>query len=204
MSHHETSLKAQFYLTAPQPCAYLPDAADGILLAYLPGNEGGLAIADVIFGDVNPSGKLPHTYPKYASGFVTYDHKNSETYDVQWPFGHGLSYTTFEYSNLTLSANQIAENDSLVVSIDIANTGNRIGKETVQLYLSDLVRSVTPPVKQLKRFVKTELKPGEKITIRFTLNPQDFSFIGRDNNRIIEPGLFKVAIGQLAGEFTIK
>ncbi len=188
----------------PRVISDIVDAADGIIMAYLPGMEGGVAVADVIFGDVNPSGKLPFTYPRFASGFVTYDHKNSETYDPQWGFGHGLSYTTFACSNLKLGKSRISDSEPLTVSVDVKNTGKRAGKETVQLYLSDLVRSVTPPVKQLKRFTKISLEPGETRTVEFTLDPCDLSFIGRDNKRVIEPGEFKIAIGDQTAGFAVK
>jgi beta-glucosidase len=187
----------------PRVIASIEDAADGIITAYLPGMEGGLAIADIVFGDVNPSGKLPFTYPKYASGFVMYDHRNSETYDVQWPFGHGLSYTTFEYSNLRLSKSEIGVDESLKVSVDVSNTGKRAGKEIVQLYLSDVVRSVTPPVRQLKGFVKIALQPGQKRTVAFVVDRSVLEFVGRENVRVVEPGDFKVSVGNLAGKFSV-
>ena len=175
------------------------EAADAVVMAYLPGMEGGPAIADVIFGDVNPSGKLPMSYPQYPNSLMTYDHKYSEIdslndYDAQWPFGFGLSYTTFAYSNLKLDKAEYVLGDEIVISVDVSNTGDRSGKEVVQLYLSDKVASVTPPVKRLKRFQKIDLKPGEKTTVLFSLFSDDLSFIGRDNIRITEPGEFTVKI----------
>ena len=183
--------------------------AKGILVGFLPGMEGGDAIADVLFGDVNPSGKLPVTYPKTPNGITLYDYKPIEYYDGNyyqplWPFGFGLSYTTFEYSNLKISSQEITENDELIVKIDVKNTGNRAGKEVVQLYLTDLYGSVTRPNKQLKAFEKVLLNPGEIKTIEFKLNKHDFSFIGQDNKRIVEPGDFKVSIENQTVNFALK
>ena len=192
----------------PRVVRTIADDAGAILMAYLPGMEGGQAIADVLFGDANPSGKLPFTYPKYSGWYVCYDHKKSaETapnkFDPQWQFGHGLSYTTFEYSDLQLDKNKLSTNDTLTVTVNVANTGSRQGAEIVQLYLSDIVASITPPVKSLKRFTKVYLKPGEKQTVKFELGRDDFEFIGRDNKPIVEPGDFKVGIGGLTETFTI-
>jgi len=188
--------------------------ANAIINAYLPGNFGGLAIADVIFGDINPSGKLPFTYPKYVNSLVTYDHKPSENmvmmtgmygyasdFQIQWPFGFGLSFTTFEYSDLVLSSNQLTGGGSLDISVTVTNTGNRAGMEVVQLYTSDLFASVTPDVKRLRGFEKIELAPGEQRTVTFTITPEDVSFINALYQRVTEPGDFKVTIGGLEGAF---
>ncbi len=180
------------------------DQVPAVVMGYLPGQEGGTAMASILFGDVNPSGKLPFTYPKYTGDFTLYDHKNSEKYDPQWFFGHGLSYTRFAYGNLRLSKKQIASSSSLTVTVDVQNLGLRPGKEIVQLFLRDMVRSVTPPVRQLKGFTKMELKPGEMKTVSFTLKPEDFTFIGRENKRVVEPGEFQVTIGGLTDAFTIQ
>lgn len=184
-------------------------AARAILLAYLPGPHGGTAIADVLFGDFNPGGKLPITYPRHVNDLVTYDYKPIETDDPNkmnplWLFGHGLSYTTFEYSNLKLNKKQISEGEPITVTVTVKNTGTRAGKEVVQLFLSDLYRSVSPPVRQLKRFTGVWLQPGESQTVEFTLNDDDFAFTGHDNKRTIEPGEFKVTIGHLSGTFELK
>jgi beta-glucosidase len=192
----------------PRVVRTIVDNAGAILMAYLPGMEGGQAIADVLFGDANPSGKLPYTYPKYSGWYVCYDHKKSaETapnkFDPQWQFGHGLSYTTFEYSDLQLDKKKLSPDDTLTVTVSVANTGTRQGAEIVQLYLSDIVASITPPVKSLKRFTKVFLKPGEKRTVKFELGRDDFEFIGRDNKPVVEPGDFKIGIGGLNETFTI-
>lgn len=185
------------------------DNMDAIVMAYLPGNEGGPAIADVLFGDVNPSGKLPITYPKSPNAFINYDHKYTD--DVpevisvpQFPFGFGLSYTTFSYSNLSLSAKEIAMNDSLTISVDVANTGSRKGKEVVQLYISDLYASITPPVKRLRGFSKVELEPGKSTTVKFVIRPEDLAFVDVNSKWVTEPGDFKVKIGDQSAGFTIR
>lgn len=193
----------------PRVFTEIANNADGVVLGFLPGMEGGNAIADVLFGDVNPSGKLPITYPRYPNGITLYDYKPIEKFDTNnfdplWPFGYGLSYTSFEYSNLKLSLDEITQNDELKVSIDVKNTGKFAGKEVVQLYLTDLYASVTRPNKQLKGFEKVLLNPGEEKTIEFKLNKQHLSFIGLDNKRIVEPGNFKVTIANQTVEFLLK
>jgi len=185
------------------------DKADAIIMAYLPGMEGGPAIVDVLFGDVNPSGKLPISYPRYPHSLMTYDHKNSETadgndYDAQWPFGFGLSYTEFAYSDLTIDKTEYSQGENIHVSVKVTNTGDVAGKEVVQLYVSDLVASITPPVKRLKRFSKILLEPGEVKTIKFTLSKDDLSFIGRENARIVESGEFVVSVVDLTAQFNLK
>jgi beta-glucosidase len=193
----------------PRVIRTIVDHAGAILTAYLPGMEGGQAIADVLFGDANPSGKLPFTYPKYSGWHICYDHKKSEDtapnkFDPQWPFGHGLSYTTFEYSDLKIDKKQLSPDEKLTVMVDITNTGSREGAEIVQLFLSDIVSTVTPPVKSLKRFRKVPLAPGQSLKVKFELGRQDFEFIGRDNKPVVEPGDFKVGIGGLTETFEIQ
>jgi beta-glucosidase len=189
------------------------DKAGAILMAYNPGNEGGQAVADVLFGDVNPSGKLPFTYPRTPNGLITYDHKAFETEDTafgnmafrpQFEFGEGLSYTTFGYSDLRLDQKMITRNTNLSVAVTVTNSGRRAGKEVVQLYLSDLVASISPAGKRLKRFAKIYLEAGQSRTVTFTLRPDDLSFIGADNKSIIEPGEFEVMIGGLKDRFEWK
>lgn len=187
--------------------------AQGILMAYNPGNEGGTAIADVLFGDYNPSGKLPFTYPRTPNALITYDHKLFETEDTafgnvafrpQFEFGQGLSYTSFAYSNLRLDRNTVAANGEVSVSVTVTNSGRRAGKEVVHLFLRDVVASLTPPGKRLKRFAKIHLEPGRSRTLTFKLNRDDFSFIGADNKPTIEPGEFQVMVGGLTGKFTLQ
>jgi beta-glucosidase len=180
-----------------------------ILWAGLPGNEGGRAVAEVLFGDVNPSGKLPFSYPRNVNGFTTYDYKPLEnTHDNptgwEFPFGHGLSYTQFAYSDLKLSADSMPRTGSITVSVKVKNTGPRAGKEVVQLYVSDLYRQVSPPNKELKGFQKIELAPGEERTVEFTLAAKDLAFVGLENKWILEPGEHRVQIANLTAGFTLR
>jgi beta-glucosidase len=184
------------------------DGAKGVLAAFLPGMNGGLAISNVLFGDANPSAKLSVTYPRFSNDLVHYDYKQIEvyggnTFNPQWPFGYGLSYTTFYYSNLKINKDNIKNGEDIKISIDVKNTGSLKGKEAVLLYLNDEYASVTRPLKQLKRFTKVELNPGETKTVEFTLNNYDLSFIGRNDKRITEPGKFKIFIENLSSEFTL-
>lgn len=185
------------------------DKVKGALIAFLPGMEGGNAIADVLFGDVNPSGKLPITYPKYPNAIVHYDHKpienaNENKFDPLLPFGFGLSYTKFSYSNLTLSKTEMTEDDEIIVSVDVKNEGPLTGKEAVLMYITDVYGQVSRPNKQLKGFEKIELKPGETKTVQFKINKEHLSFIGLNNKRIIEPGEFIVTIDNLQKKFYLK
>ncbi|MGQ9854144.1 MAG: glycoside hydrolase family 3 C-terminal domain-containing protein, partial [Candidatus Oleimicrobiaceae bacterium] len=194
----------------PRTITAIADKVAGILMAYLPGPHGGQAVADILFGRVNPSGRLPITYPRACNDLTLYDHKYSENansfnrYNPLFPFGFGLSYTTFAYSDLLLDKSILRQGDSLAVSVTVQNTGSRSGKEVVQLYLSDLYASVTPSVRRLKRFAKVELMPGEKKTVRFLLHERDLSFIGRDNRSTVEPGEFRVRVGDLEQNFVLQ
>jgi beta-glucosidase len=189
----------------------IADHANAVLMAYNPGNEGGQAVADVLFGDFNPCGKLPFTYPRFANGLMTYDHKAFETESFdnagirsQFEFGEGLSYTTFSYKDLGVDRKQIAATDQLSVRITVTNSGSRAGKEIVQLYVSDLVASLSPAGKRLKRFAKIYLEPGQSRTLTFRLRPDDLSFIGANNKPVIEPGEFEVTIAGLKERFEVK
>ena len=147
---------------------------------------------------------------------MPYNHKPSESRDVvqgvynydadynpQWEFGHGLSYTTFSYSNLKLSSDIIATGGNITVSVDVKNTGQMEGKETVELYLSDLYASITPDVKRLKGFEKISLKPGETKTVLFTIGQEHMSFVGKHNIAAVEPGEFRVEIAKLIKNFIV-
>lgn len=196
----------------PLTIPWLQENIPAILEAWNPGISAGNAIADILFGDVNPSGKLPVTFPRYVGQIpIYYNHKNTgRPYDPKnhytsyymdlentplYPFGFGLSYTTFEYSNLKLDKKEIKKDESLKVSVDVTNTGKYEGKEVVQLYIRDLVGSVTRPVKELKDFVKINLKPGETKKVEFTITPDKLKFYDIDMNYVVEPGDFKVFVG---------
>jgi beta-glucosidase len=191
----------------------IADRVPGILLALNPSSEGGMAIADVLFGDYNPNGKLPFTYPRNPNNLILYDHKLFETEETtfgnaankpQFEFGTGLSYTTFQYSNLRLSSKSVPMNGEVTISFDVRNTGQRAGKETAILYLRDEVASISPPGKRVKRFAKISLEPAQTRTLTFKLNREDFSFIGADNKSVVEPGDFTVMVGGLSDKFTLK
>ncbi len=197
----------------PRVINRIVDKAGAVLLAYNPGNEGGQAVADVLFGDVNPSGKLPFTYPRTPNGLITYDHKPFETentafgnmaFKPQFEFGQGLSYTTFAYSDLRLGQKTITGNGDLSVSVTVTNSGRRAGKEVIQLYVSDLVASLSPAGKRLKRFAKIYLEPSQSRTLTFKLRRDDLSFIGANNKPVTEPGEFEVTIGGLKDKFELK
>lgn len=187
--------------------------ASGIIMAFLPGNEGGKAIANILYGDANPSAKLPYTYPQHEGGLWTYDHPLSDERDVnfglngftpQYEFGFGLSYTTFEYSPITISADTIANTSSLEIEYTITNTGTKKGKESTLLFISDEVASISPSVKQLKRFTKIELEPGETKQINFKLTIDDLQFVDQNNDWVSEPGYFTISNGKNTARFYLK
>ena len=189
------------------------DIPDAIMVGFLPGEESARAISDILFGKANPSGKLPITYPKFPNDIITYDHKGTDLahrdfsmngFNPQWEFGHGLSYTTFDYSNLRMSQEKITSNGSITIQVDVTNNGTRKGKEVVQLYIADKVASVTPCVKRLRGFDKVAIAPGATETVSFTITPQDLAFVGRENEWITEAGEFEVMIGDLKGMFEVE
>jgi beta-glucosidase len=187
-------------------------SAPAILETWFAGTEGGNAIADVLFGDVNPGGKLPVTFPRSVGQLpLYYNHKNtgrppdeknkytSKYLDVSWtplfPFGYGLSYTRFEFTALQLSAQRIRPDGSLTVTVDVANVGKRAGDEVVQLYIRDVAATVTRPVKELKGFQRITLQPGEKRRVEFRLGPEHLGFYNRMMKFVVEPGEIKVLVG---------
>ncbi len=194
----------------PRVITRVADKLRGILMAYNPSDEGGRAVADVLFGDYNPNGRLPFSYPVAPNSLLNYDHKLSEvdpgTFGVPplFPFGHGLSYTEFEYSNLRLDKTEISKSDQVGVSIEVGNKGKIAGKETTILYLRDEVASVSPPNRRVKRFSKVHLEPGESKLLTFSLGRDDLSFIGIDNKPVVEPGEFTILVGGLEAKFTLR
>jgi beta-glucosidase len=196
----------------PRVINRIAEGAGAILLAPNPGNEGGVAVADVLAGDYNPSGRLPFTYPRTPNGLVTYDHKLFETeatgfgntaFNPQFEFGHGLSYTTYSYSDLRVERRQVPWGGAARVSLTVRNTGRRAGKETVILYVRDVVASLAPPGRRVRRFARVYLEAGESRVLTFTLRPEDLSFVGADNRTVVEPGDFEVMVGDLKETFTL-
>lgn len=184
-----------------------------ILMAYWSGRKTAEAIADVLFGDYNPNGRLPFSYPRSSGEVVLYDRKPIEDvrevfnndihtgYDPLFPFGAGLSYTDFVYSDLKISTNKLLSNDKLQVSVVVSNKGRRDGKHTVELYTRDMFASVSPDVKRLRAFQKIELKAGESKVVSFTIDKNDLAFVNHALQTVTEAGDFKVMIGTLTADF---
>jgi len=193
----------------------LVEGVQGIVYAGIPGSQGAQAIVDVLFGDYNPDGKLPFSYPAFTGDILTYDHKGTDEvtelspgrighggYKPEWPFGRGLSYTNFEYSDLKLSSNKLKGDATLKVSVTVKNTGDKEGKVAVELYTTDLYASITPSVKKLRKFTKIDLAPGKSQVVDFEINKSDLAFIGLDRKTFVtEPGTFEVHIGELKTQF---
>jgi beta-glucosidase len=215
---------------SPIPMDWL-DAVPAVVQAWYPGQEAGHAIADVLFGDANPSGRLPTTFPRclkdnpaylnypgengkvtYGEGlFVGYRYYDAKGIEPLFPFGYGLSYTTFAYSNLRLEANEYLAGDEIRVRVDVENTGARAGQEVVQLYLRDVESALRRPEKELKAFAKVALEPGETKTVTLLLDQEALSYYDPDQNGwVVEPGEFEVLVGsssrdiRLAERFTLR
>ena len=175
----------------------------------LPGNYGGDALARLLAGEANFSGRLPFTYPKEINSLITYDYKPCEhigkqmegayNYDavvnVQWAFGYGLSYTTFAYSNLRADKTRFTADDVITFTVDVTNTGRVAGKESVLLFSSDLVASLTPDNRRLRQFEKVSLQPGETRTVTLKLKGSDLAFVGYDGHWVLEAGDFRMQAG---------
>ena len=194
----------------PRLIADIEPLAKAVIDILIPGNYGADALANLLAGDANFSAKMPYTYPREINSLNTYDYKVSEevgtmagayNYDakvsLQWPFGYGLSYTTYEYSNLKVDKKNFTANDVLTVTVDVKNTGARAGKEAVLLYSSDIVASVVPDNKRLRDFTKIELQPGETKTVTFQLPASKLAFVGADGRWTLEEGDFVLKVGNL-------
>ena len=194
----------------PRLIADIVPLANAVVDILIPGNYGADALANLLAGDANFSAKLPYTYPREINSLNTYDYKVSEevgtmagayNYDakvsLQWPFGYGMSYTTYEYSNLKVDKAKFTADDMLTITVDVKNTGSRAGKEAVLLYSSDLIASVVPDNKRLRDFTKVELQPGEVKTVTFQLPAKALAFVGADGRWTLEEGDFELKIGKL-------
>jgi len=218
----DTGTPTVVVLIAGRPLAirWTAEHVPAIVEPWMCGQEGGHAVADVLFGDYNPSGRLPITVPRHAGQLpVYYNQKRSRAYWVEkgwgrpyvdmnplplFPFGFGLSYTNYEYSNLRLDRTTIPTGGEVEVSVDVKNTGTRAGVDVVQLYLQDVISSVSTPVQELKGFERVSLAPGETRTVKFKLNSEHLSLLNRHLERVVEPGTFEVRIGASSAHIRLK
>lgn len=197
----------------PRLIADIEPLAQGVIDILIPGNMGGDALVSLVSGKSNFSGKMPYTYPKEINSLANYDFKKSEevgtmegAYDYnakitqQWGFGHGLSYTSYQYSNLKVSQSDFRHGDIIKVSVDVKNTGKVAGKESVLLFSSDLIASMVPDGRRLRAFDKIELQPGETKTVTFNLNADDLAFVGYDGKWVLEEGDFKLMIADQSAD----
>jgi len=201
----ETGKPTVVFLTNSGPLAinYVAENVPAILEGFYLGQETGTAAADVIFGDYNPGGKLPVSFPRSVGQLpISYNQKPTakrgylfSTTEPLYPFGFGLSYTTFRYSNLKITKPKIGANEETTVTVDITNTGNRRGDEVAQMYIRDDVSSVTRPVKELKDFARVSIEPGQTRTVTFTVTPAKLQFYNREMKRVVEPGTFQIMVG---------
>jgi beta-glucosidase len=173
-----------------------------IVEAWYPGEEGGTALADVLFGDYNPAGRLPVTFYKSADQLPPFDDYGMEgrTYryfrgEPLYPFGYGLSYTRFKYANMKLDRGRYTTNQNVVVSVDVRNVGDREGDEVAQLYVTDVNASVPVPIRALKGLRRIRLRPGERRRVTFTLTPRDLTLVDDRGRRLLEPGEFRISVG---------
>jgi len=201
----------------PLSICWAAENIPAILEAWMCGEQGGNAIADVIFGDYNPCGRLPITFPRHSGQLpVYYNYKPSKAYWIKikpyvdmsalplFEFGFGLSYTSFEYSNLQITPKEIGTAGEVYVSADVKNIGKREGSEVVQLYIDDVISSMSTPVKELKGFEKISLAAGEKKTVKFKLMPEHLSFLNRNLEQVVEPGMFEVMVGSSSEDIRLK
>jgi beta-glucosidase len=196
----------------PLSINWLAENAPAILEAWFPGEFGGTAVADILFGDVNPSGKLPVTFPKSTGQlpvFYNYHPAGRKGYvdgnnEPLFPFGHGLSYTTFEYSNLRVSPAEITVNGVATISLDLKNSGKQAGTEVVQLYINDKISSVVTPKIELKGFCRVDLEPGETQTVNIDLDKEKLSLWNLDMQKVVEPGIFEIMVGSSSADIRLK
>ena len=197
----------------PLSIEWTAENADAILEAWLPGEEGGNGVADVLFGDYNPGGKLPVSIPRNVGQTpIHYNRRHMSHYRDYvftgnrplYPFGYGLSYTDFEYSNLEVSPKEFTGNKTINISADIKNTGEQDGAEVVQLYIHDKIASLTRPIKSLKGFKRIELKAGEKKTVEFKLKAEQLAFYNKNMNLVVEPGEFEIMLGSSSTDIRLQ
>ena len=204
-------------LGRPRLISDIEPLMSAVVNVYLPGNFGGDALSDILSGKVNPSGKLPYTYPAYPNSLIPYYYKPSEVQNNSqgaynyvgevnnlYNFGFGLSYSEFEYSDLKINKEQFNINDSIKISINVKNLSKIDGFETIQLYSSDLYASITPDIKRLRDFKKVKVKAGEKKTITFNLPVSELAFVNSENEFVVEPGRFNLSIDNLSKEISVK
>jgi beta-glucosidase len=221
---HETGTSTVVVLINGRPLStrWTSEHVQAILEAWLPGERGGEAVADILFGDYNPGGRLAITVPRHSGQLpVYYDYKPSKAYWIQhgwtkwggyvdmpatplYEFGYGLSYTKFEYSNLRITPGQIRSEGQLQVSVDVKNTGEREGDEVVQLYIHHVTGSVATPVKQLKGFERISLRPGDVKTITFTLTSEELALLNQDMHWVVEPGTLDIMVGASSQDIRLK
>jgi beta-glucosidase len=219
---YETGTPTVVVLINGRPLAtrWIAEHVPALVEAWLCGERGGEAVADVLFGDYNPSGRLPITVPRHAGQLpVYYNYKPSKLYWLEhgwgkpyadmnpaplFEFGYGLSYTRFEYSNLVIDTPRVDPGGSATVRVDVKNAGERRGEEVVQLYVHDRISSVTTPVMQLRGFKKIALEPGEKQTVRFTLGPGQLKLLDEQLKWVVEPGVFEVLVGASSKDIRLR
>jgi beta-glucosidase len=194
----------------PNSINFIKEHAPAILDGWYLGQEGGTAMADVIFGDYNPAGRLPITVPRSVGQLPDYYYQKPSAHrpylfsdsSPLFPFGYGLSYTTFRYGNLRVEPASIPVDGKAQVSVDVTNAGARAGDDVVQLYIRDEISSVSRPVKELKGFGRVSIKPGETRTITFSIGPEELRFYNREMKRVVEPGGFKIMVGPNSVDLT--
>src|SRR5262249_2104298 len=194
----------------PNSINFIKEHVRAILEGWYWGQEGGAAVAEVLFGDYNPAGRLPITVPRSVGQLPDYYYQKPSARrpylftdnSPLFPFGYGLSYTKFHYSNLRVEPNSIVTNGSAKVSVDVTNRASRRGDEVVQLYVRDEISSVTRPIKELRGFERVSIKPGETRTVTFHIGPGDLGFYDRTMKRVVEPGSFKIMVGPNSVDLT--